>query len=268
MTSERSVVRVGRKSAWGIGAFVAASFALATAAGCTWTEFYNEGPGQPYDRATAAVPIGMVGVCRRAFTKRPPIVSPSLWEHARLCKSDTPKEYIRLGYGQGNSEEAARKIERMMTALREGPKEQAGNTAVLAMLRAIRAEGLNDKWLKDRVSRESARTSVCDFSYLLNTMESESAKLRGGDKCAVYAYDQVDKKETCLFDTNVNEAVWLTGAWACMTRTGSMGQGESCHKLCAYDDYCARQVSCAAPDVDLALCAMGVCLPEPDGLGM
>lgn len=259
---------IDRGTAWAIGALAASSFAAASMVGCSSTEFYNEGPGQPFDRAGGAVPIGMVGVCKRPFTQRPPIVNEALWNHAKVCKSDTPKEFVRLGYGHDKAPEATRKIERMMEALKEGPKEQGGNTTVLSMLRAIRAEGENDKWLRDRVTRESTRTSVCDFTYLLNTMEAESSKLRGGDRCVVYAYDQVDRKETCLFDTQVEEAVWLTSAWACVTRTGSIGKGESCHKLCAYDDYCARQVSCAAPDVDLALCALGVCLPEPDGLGL
>ncbi len=251
-----------------LAACAVATLAGAAFVGCASTEFYNEGPGQPFDRASAAVPVGMVGVCKRAFTQRPPIVSPTIWEHARPCKSDTPKEFIRIGYGYGSSAESKAKVDKMMQALREGPKEQAGNTSVLAMLRAIRAEGVNDKWLKDRITRESARPTACDFSYLLNTMEGEAEKLRGGDRCAVYAYDQVEKKESCLFDTSVGEAVWLTGTWACMTRTGTVGKGESCHRLCAYDDYCARQVSCAAPDIDLALCALGVCLPEPDGLGL
>lgn len=234
--------------------------------GCSSTQFYNEGPGQPIDRAGGAVPIGMVGVCKRPFTRRPPIVNGALWDHAKTCKSTTPRNFIRLGYGHDASPEAQRKIERMMDALREGPKEQGGNTTVLATLRAIRSEGESDAWLKDRINRDSARSTPCDFTYLLNTTEGESQRLKNGDRCAVYAYDQTDRKEVCLFDTEVQEAVWLTGAWACVTETGVIGKGESCHKLCAYDDYCARQVSCAAPDVDLTLCALGVCLPEAEAL--
>lgn len=243
-----------------------ASFVAAALAGCASTQFHKEGPGQPDDKMFGAVPIGMVGVCKRPFTQRPPIVNATLWEHAKACRNDTPKEFLRLGYGHENAPEATRKVERMMEALREGPKSDGGNTAVLTMLRSIRAEGLSDKYLNNRVSRESARTTACDFTYLLNTMESESSRLKNGDHCAVYAYDQVDRREVCLFDTQVHEAVWLTSAWACMTRTGTMGKGESCHRLCAFDDYCARQVSCAQPDVDLALCALGVCTPEPEAI--
>jgi hypothetical protein len=132
-------------------------------------------------------------------------------------------------------------------------------------LRAVRDEGLEDPWLKDRVSRESARPEACDFSYLLNVMHDRALQLRpGSDPCAVYAYDQTDRQEICLFDTEVEQAVWLSASWACMTRTGVMGKGESCHKLCSFDDYCSKQVSCAQADIDLALCALGVCLPEPD----
>ena len=56
--------------------------------------------------------------------------------------------------------------------------------------------------------------------------------------------------------------MWLTSAWSCVTHTGAVGEEQSCYRLCAYDDYCARQVSCAAPDIDLLLCTLGVCLPE------
>ena len=112
----------------------------------------------------------------------------------------------------------------MMETLRQGPKPE-GNSGVLTMLRSIRSEGMNDPWLKDRVNRESTRTSACDFTYLLNTMEDESTALRNGDRCAVYAYDQVDRQEVCLFDTQVEEAVWFTSTWACTTRTGLFKTG-------------------------------------------
>lgn len=243
-----------------------ATCGLSAAVGCASTEFFYEGPGQPSDKASGSVPTGMIGVCRRPFTQKPPIVNPVLWEHAKPCSTATPQGFIRLGYGheRGNVENANAKVAKMMEALKEGPKQDSGNTKVLAALRTIRNEGELDPWLKDRVSKQSARTEVCDFTYLMNTMEGESTKLKAGDKCAAHAYDQKDRKEVCLFDTGVEEAVWLTSTWACMTHTGEVGKGESCHRLCAYDDYCARQVSCAAPDVDLALCALGVCLPVPE----
>ena len=47
-----------------------------------------------------------------------------------------------------------------------------------------------------------------------------------------------------------------------MTRV-SPADAQSCHALCGYDDYCVRQVSCTATDVDLMICAAGLCLPEP-----
>lgn len=267
MASEkRAHVLIDKAVLVAVGALTTASFLAAAMAGCASTEFHNEGPGQPQDRASGAVPIGMVGVCKRPFTRRPPIVNPTLWEHAKVCRSDTPRSYVRIGFGHETNVEAQRKIDRMMEALRAGPKEEGGNTAVLTMLRQIRAEGENDRWLRDRIQRESARTEPCDFTYLLNTMEGQAQRLKSGDRCAVYAYDQVDRQEVCLFDTKIEEAVWLTSAWACVTRTGVIGKGESCHRLCAYDDHCASQVSCAAPDLDLALCALGVCLPEADAV--
>ncbi len=243
----------------------ASTLALSAAAGCSSTQFFYEGPGQPSDRASSSVPSGMLGVCRRPFTQKPPIVNAVLWDHAKPCSQATPSTFIRLGYGheRGNVESASHKVEKMMEALREGPRSEGGNTKVLGALRGIRTEGENDPWLRDRVSKQSARTEACDFTYLLNTMANESSKLKAGDRCAARVYDQKDRQEVCLFDTSVEEAVWLTSTWACMTRTGEVGQAESCHRLCAYDDYCARQVSCAAPDVDLALCALGVCLPQP-----
>lgn len=264
--AKKKPVRLQKRSVYVMGALSTCSFVLSWVAGCASTQFHKEGPGQPDDKAYGAVPIGMVGVCKRPFTQRPPIVSPQLWEHAKVCKADTPKEFLRLGYGHENAIEDKRKVDRMMGALREGPRTEGGNTTVLTMLRSIRSEGLKDKYLNNRVSRESTRTAACDFTYLLNTMEGEAARLKGGDTCAVYAYDQIDRKEVCLFDTEVHEAVWLTSAWACMTRTGNVGKGESCHKLCSYDDYCSRQVSCAQPDIDLALCALGVCTPEPEAI--
>ncbi len=243
----------------------AGAFSLSAPA-CSSTQFNYEGPGQPFDRASGSVPTGMIGVCKRPFSEKPPIVNSALWEHAKTCNAETPEGFIRLGYGRerGDKTEAKGRVDRMMAALKEGPKPDVGNTKVLAMLRTIRSEGTSDPWLRDRISKQSARTEACDYTYLFNTMEGESAKIRH-DRCAARAYDQEERQEVCLFDTNVEEAVWLTGTWACVTRTGEVGNTESCHRLCAYDDYCAEQVSCATPDVDLTLCALGVCLPAPEG---
>ena len=107
------MVRLSPGTVLAVGALAAASFVAALGAGCAGTEFPNEGPGQPYDRATAAVPIGMVGVCKRPFSRRPPLVNPTLWEHAKSCKTDTPKSFVRIGYGHESNVEAQRKIERM-----------------------------------------------------------------------------------------------------------------------------------------------------------
>ncbi|MFO0553201.1 MAG: hypothetical protein U0271_32735 [Polyangiaceae bacterium] len=238
------------------------------ALGCGSTEFHTEQLGEQENKTWAAVPVGMVGVCRRPYTLRPPIVNQSLWDHALVCKTTTPKEYVRLGFGNVNNAESTARSDRMMKALREGPRTPdkdgngGGNTEIVSMLRTVRQEGLTDPYLVSRVARESARTSECDYSYLFNTMETQFTKLHNGDKCAVYAYDQVDKKQVCLFNTELHEATWLTSTWSCTTRTGNVGKGESCLRLCAYDDYCAQQVSCAVFDVDLTLCALGVCLPE------
>jgi hypothetical protein len=248
------------------GLVAVSTLAASAAIGCGSTEFIAEGPGAPNDRATGTVPSGMIGVCRRPFSRKPPIVNPTLWEHAKVCNSSTPSSFIRLGYGHQEVVETEKKVGRMMEALKEGPRQEGGNTKLLSMLRQIRSEGETDPYLRDRVFKQSARTSVCDFTYLLNTMEEQSSKLKQGDRCAARAFDQKDKQEVCLFDTNAEEAVWLTSTWACMTRTGEIGNTESCHRLCAYDDYCSRQVSCAAPDVDLTLCALGVCLPQSDGV--
>ncbi|NUP04667.1 MAG: hypothetical protein HOW73_01245 [Polyangiaceae bacterium] len=262
----QKTVRIERGTIWVLGGLATASFVVAAilGSGCSSTQFHEEGPGQPDSRTYGAVPAGLVGVCKRPFSMQPEIVSDVMWEHAEECRSDTPRDYLRLGYGNLNKEpdKARAKHKRIMQALKDGEED---NIAVLNVLRAVRDEGMDDPELKDRVSRESARPEACDFSYLLNVMHDQALKLRpGSDPCAVYAYDQSDRQEICLFDTEVEQAVWLSGAWACMTRTGVVGKGESCHKLCAFDDYCSRQVSCAQPDIDLALCALGVCLPEAD----
>jgi hypothetical protein len=237
---------------------------LGAVSGCATTEFYNEGPGQPSDRATGAVPAGAIGVCKKPKTRRPPIVSQQLWDDARVCTGRTPAGHIRLGYGKEGADDkvADQQMEKMLEALRDGTKDEGGNAKVVAMLKQVRDAASKDPELKSRVSRESSRGEACDFTYLLNTMVKERGKLEPGQTCAAEAYDPKAKGETCLFDTGRAEGVWLTSSWDCVTHSGALGQEQSCHRLCAYDDYCARQVSCAASDVDLLLCAMGVCLPE------
>jgi hypothetical protein len=75
-------------------------------------------------------------------------------------------------------------------------------------------------------------------------------------------YDPAVRDEVCLFDTKRDEVVWLTSSWSCVTRSNVMGQDTSCYRWCAYDDYCAKHVTCSAGDIDLLLCSMGICLPE------
>lgn len=247
---------------------VAAVVSLGLGWGCATTEFFYEGPGQPSDRASGQVPEGSLGVCKVPFSKRPPIVNEQLWNDAALCSTRTPERFTRIGYGAGlagaaTEAEADKNMERLLGVLREGQKEGTGNNQIVATLRALHDYGLKDPELRDRVARESSRPSVCDYSYLLSTMARERAKLGQGNRCAANAYDPKLRAETCLFDTNRDEVVWLTSSWSCVTHSGSLGDDASCFQLCGYDDYCAKQVNCTAPDVDLLLCAMGVCLPEP-----
>jgi hypothetical protein len=132
---------------------------------------------------------------------------------------------------------------------------------MLTTLRTVQRQALEDESLASRVERASGRTLACDYSYLLNTTQKQYAKVES-DPCPAYAYDPKLRTDVCLFDLNVKDALWLTSAWGCLAFTETLGEGHSCHRLCAYDDYCSSQVSCAQPDFDLALCVMGVCLPE------
>jgi len=241
---------------------------LVLAWGCATTEFPYEGPGSPTDRASGEVPPGALGVCRLPLSKRPPIVNQKLWDDARPCTPKTPEQYVRLGYGAGiagagTDAEADKKMEAYLAALRDGRKEEGGNNQLVSMFRNLHDQGAKDPMLRYRVTRESARTSVCDYTYLLNTMSAQRAKLAQGNPCAAQAYDPKQRTEVCLFDVAREEGVWLTGSWSCVTHSGAMGEETSCFRLCAYDEFCAKQVSCSAPDIDLLLCAMGVCLPEP-----
>jgi len=110
--------------------------------------------------------------------------------------------------------------------------------------------------LSEEIPARMQRRAIDDLTGLIRD------KLAGGDKCAARAYDTTLRAETCLFDVSHEEAVWLTSSWSCVTHTGALGTESSCFRMCAYDDYCAKHVSCATPDVDLTLCALGVCLPE------
>jgi hypothetical protein len=255
-----------------IAALAVAALAVGatTALGCASTEFFYEGPGQAPDRTNGTVPAGSVGVCRRPQSRKPPIVNATLWDHAPVCTGRTPDSFIRLGYGreaaaggiQVTDPEADKQMERLVTTLGEGSDAKEGNNKLLTMLRGLQDYALRQSALRDRVTRESSRPLPCDFTFMLNIMVQERAKLEPEDACTAHAYDQKEKHDVCLFDMTVKGVPWLTSSWDCMTRV-SPAEAQSCHALCAYDDYCVRQVSCTATDVDLMLCAAGVCLPEP-----
>lgn len=236
----------------------------AAVAGCPATQFFDEGPGQPTDQASGIAPAGSIAACRVPFTKRPPVVSPTLWEHLKRCQARTPRRYLRIGYGDvrvAGETEADRRMAAIIEALKQGASEKDGGVRMLSMLRAVQRQALGEPELSTRVERSSARTFACDYTYLLNTADKEHKRLYP-DTCPAYAFDPQARQDTCLFDTTLPEAVWLTSGWSCMAFTDTVGEGGSCYRVCAYDDYCAAQVGCAAPDFDLVLCALGVCTPE------
>jgi hypothetical protein len=238
------------------------------AGGCASTEYIQEGPGQPPPRAAGLLPPGSVGVCRQPFTKRPPIVSEELWEHAKPCTARTEASYIRLGYAKagsaGTDPEAEQMAERVLSALGEGMKAEGGNNNQLASaIRAVRSHAAKRDELRDRIWRESSGDQACDVTYLLNAMSATRSKLAPDDRCTVEVFDPEARADVCLLDVNRSEALWVTSGWDCMTFTSALGNETSCHRLCGYDDYCTRQVYCASGDLNLLLCTMGVCLPQP-----
>lgn len=230
--------------------------------GCPATQFPDEGPGQPSDIASGIAPPGALGACREPFAKRPPVVSVELWEHLRRCGKDTPRRYLRLGYGrvEGNDDAAEQRMQGIVEALRGGATEKDGNQRMLTMMRAVQRDALTDPKLASRVERASGRTNACDYGYLFNT--TDKVHREGSGACPVMVFDPKVKSEVCLFDMSQKEALWLTSAWSCLGFTDTVGEGGSCYRMCAYDDFCAAQVSCSAPDFDLALCSLGVCVPE------
>jgi hypothetical protein len=249
-----------------IGSTATLAALAALLVGCPKTEYFNEGSGQPTDRASGKAPSGSVGACQVPNTKRPPIVNPALWDNLRVCNTRTPRRYLRLGYSRqqgGEIEVEERRMALVMKALADGTGEKDGNVQVLGMLRAVRQAAATDERLRARVERASGRTFACDYTYLLNTTRKVYDKLSvAEDSCSAYAFDPKTRTETCLFDVNLEASRWLTSSWTCLAFTETVGEGASCHRLCAYDDYCSAQVSCSRPDFDLAMCALGVCMPE------
>jgi hypothetical protein len=242
-----------------------AAAGLVSSFGCGSTEYFYEGAGVPPDRATGAVPPGALGVCRLANTHKPVLVNQKIWDDAHICTPRTPGNFFRLGVSPDKGitmPTFQAEQQYMLGLLKDGQNENSGNTQLVKYLRALHDYGLKDPKLKMRVARDSARPSSCDYTYLLNMMAREKKKLEG-EKCPAQVYDQQARTEVCLFDMTKPEVVWLTSSWSCVAHTGAAEEQQSCHRLCGYDDYCAKQVSCTGPDVDLLLCAMGVCLPEP-----
>jgi hypothetical protein len=213
----------------------------------------------------------VLGVCRVANTARPVVVDETLWQHAPGCMPNTPSSFLRLGFtptSSSNEGDAIQEQERYLAALRDGAKTEEGNNRIVSLVRALHERGLRDPSLHNRVSVQTTRDGICDYSYLLSTMASQHDKLANGDKCTAHTYDVATRSDACLFDRKSPEGVWLTSSWACVAHTGALGEAESCYRLCGYDDYCAKQVSCSEPDIDLLLCALGVCIPEPRAGGL
>jgi len=232
--------------------------------GCPSTMFFDEGQGQPSDRALGKAPPGSIGACREPMSKRPPLINEALWDNLRDCNKRTPRRFLRLGYSKAylaQDDAEAVRVKRLMQELAPATQEQDGNVRMIQLLRAVRQEARGDPKLEARVERASGRTFACDYSNLPTTTEKEFANVQE-DSCPAYAYDPKLRRNVCMFDTSIREARWLTSGWACLAFTDTMGEGESCHRLCAYDDYCAGQISCSQPDFDLVMCALGVCMPE------
>jgi hypothetical protein len=189
-----------------------------------------------------------------------------VWDHAKTCSPKTPLSYLRLGYARagsaGQDPEVEQLVERFLTAAPDAMKVDGGNNVMTSSIRSVRTYAAKNDALRDRVARESPSEHVCDFTYLLNTMSVTRSKLKPDDPCTAKVFDPEQRKDVCLFDMSRPDVTWLTSGWDCVTFTGALGNEQSCYRLCGYDDYCARQVYCAAPDLDLVLCTMGVCLPE------
>ena len=234
-------------------------------AGCPATEFYKEGPGVASDRASGVAPAGAIGACRIPATKRPPLVNEALWKNLRKCSEKTPRRYLQLGYGRtaegGVDGDADSRVDRIMRSIQDAAKEPDGNIRMMGMLRDVRRYAASDQRLVARIERAGSRTYPCDYRYLFTTMIKQQEKSQR-DRCPIYVYDPKLRREHCLFDVKVEGTGWLTGSWGCFAFTDTVGEGESCYRKCAYDDYCAAQVSCSSPDFDLVMCALGVCMPE------
>ena len=248
----------------GLGA-VTLLTAAAVMVGCpgTSTIFIDEGPGLASDRASGKAPPGTVAACKVRDSKRPPIINPALWKNLKPCTSRTPRRYLRVGFSttKGAPDLAAeRRLASMMEGVELGMAEAQGNVKILGAIRALQQEAVRVPTLANRVERYSARSQACDYARFLNT--ADKRRKAADDKCSVYAYDPAERRESCLFDSNVPAGMWLTSGWDCVAFTNTVGEGGSCHRMCAYDDYCSAQAGCTANDFSLVMCALGVCLPD------
>lgn len=247
---------------------VLATSGLGAAAGCSSTEYPPEGRGRPSDRATGTVPAGSLGACRRADTKRPPLVAEKLWEETKVCNARTPATFVRLGYGVKDQEgEIDKLVDATLKAVKDAREIDKSNPdqakgILLGVVRALKEYAPKDELLRRRVSKHSSLPYACDLFYLLENTNKERARLTDGNRCAAQVFHPEARAEVCLFDTTKDDLVWLTSSWDCTANSPAITEAQSCHRLCAYDDYCTRQAGCAAADMDLVLCAMGVCLPE------
>ncbi len=256
----------GRSLRRGLAALTLLSAAVALV-GCPGrsTIFFDEGPGQASDRASGKAPAGTLAACKVRDSKRPPLVNPVLWPHLKVCTSRTPRRYLRLGYsrveGKGAPDvDAERRLRSMLEGVKLGMTDAKGNVKLLGAVRALHQEALHVPALSNRVERNSARLQACDYARFLNT--ADARRKQGDDACPVYAYDPSMRRETCLFDTQLPAAMWLTSGWECVAFTDTVGEGGSCHRMCSYDDYCTAQAGCTASDFSLIMCALGVCLPD------
>jgi len=265
---ERSIAstaarRVGRRLRRRLATALMAT-GLLSLAGCPRTVFYDEGPGQPSDRASGKAPPGSVGACKVPDTARPVLVDEQLWRNLDPCNKRTPRRYLRIGYRPDavDASGVARK-QLILEGLEAASKEDAGNIKMVTMLRTIRRIAEQDEYLKSRVERASGRSQPCDYAYLFSTTREHYEKV-GDDAsgCAAKVFDPKLRRDRCLFDENLPQTRWLTSAWSCLAFTETVGEGSSCYRLCAFDDHCAAQTSCAQPDFDLMLCTLGICMPE------
>src|SRR5262245_56990180 len=119
-----------------IFAALALTFGAVGVIGCPETEFPDEGSGQPSDRATGKAPPGSIGACRIPESRRPPIISESLWRHLPECNRRSARRYLRVGYSNIHNsvdDEESLRMRYIMQELEKAQKEPDGNTRMLML---------------------------------------------------------------------------------------------------------------------------------------